>query len=305
MFFALNTCRVTQFESMKIALACNLPLEDVNFEFDHDIWPGSGFIKSLNRMVKAKGGELRLAQDWKDEEGIYLIQEELCQKGKHLTKALKAVNYCLESKIYAHEWYASKPTDFKKILSLTHKDTKCYFPSYEEKDIKKTNPIPFSERKPICAIMSNKHYAALGFARHTITQLHDYRYEAVRWLQDRYGLELYGRGWGFDREVRDKLSHLQKYKACLVIENDQSDGYATEKAVHCAISGTIPVYLGSTDYPGCFTMPGGKPDIESTMEYISGMTEEQHRNYIQLLQGSISHNYSYDAFAKQILDCIA
>ena len=56
-------------------------------------------------------------------------------------------------------------------------------------------------------------------------------------------IDIYGFG---HKPIRDKSEALDKYKFSIVIENDSSPHYWTEKLSDCLIAKTIPIYSGAS-----------------------------------------------------------
>lgn len=52
----------------------------------------------------------------------------------------------------------------------------------------------------------------------------------------------FGRGYN---PIHNKITALQDYHYSIVIENEQSDAFATEKIIDCFATGTIPIYWGT------------------------------------------------------------
>lgn len=90
----------------------------------------------------------------------------------------------------------------------------------------------------------------------------DALYEARRQCYLSFGkdIDIYGWGWHGDTEIADvcnymgpldnKVATLSKYKYAIVFENQQIDGFTSEKYWDCIQAGTTPIYRGSwPDYP--------------------------------------------------------
>lgn len=177
--------------------------------------------------------------------------------------------------------YVSKSyKGFKHRLFFNGGTEHLYFPSFDDEDIKE--PMPWNERKFMCMVTSNKHYCMLdeykndywaetlnkssglsegifswggrsgqSFRKAMETQLHDYRYNAIKHFLPKEDFDLYGKGWNVhgigDRECTDKLETIRKYKFALCFENGAYPGYITEKIIDCFVAGVIPVYMGATN----------------------------------------------------------
>lgn len=68
---------------------------------------------------------------------------------------------------------------------------------------------------------------------------HRFRHEVIATLGDK--VDVYGNGYKF---VENKLEALQDYKFSIVIENEATPGFFTEKVIDCFKTGTVPIYWG-------------------------------------------------------------
>lgn len=136
---------------------------------------------------------------------------------------------------------------YKRILTFCRAfvdETRVFWSPYPILRYKR--PLKGSHERNLCAITSNKgsnHSHAL--------------YNARRQAYLAYGpaLDLAGKGWLADQEmcttvnvitepIQDKVQFLSHYKAALVIENQEIEGYCSEKYWDCIQAGTYPVYRG-------------------------------------------------------------
>lgn len=74
------------------------------------------------------------------------------------------------------------------------------------------------------------------------TDGHRLRHQAIEALKGK--VDVYGRGYN---PIEDKLEALRDYKFSIVIENEQTPGFFTEKLIDCFMTGTIPIYWGDTE----------------------------------------------------------
>lgn len=175
--------------------------------------------------------------------------------------------------------------------------------------------VNFEERnKLICMISMNK---VINFSK----SLYKKRLECIKWFENNFFLDfdLYGLNW--DRyyfkspkilrilnrvdlitkffsynfkcykgtiagSLIDKINVLKKYKFSVAFENDENlQGYITEKIFHCFFALTIPVYLGAKnihDYipRNCFIDMRDFDSYEKLYIYIKKMDELTYTNYI-------------------------
>jgi len=73
----------------------------------------------------------------------------------------------------------------------------------------------------------------------TETEGHRLRHEVIKALGDK--VDVYGRGYN---PVEYKLDALKDYQYSIVIENERTEGFFTEKIIDCFVTGTIPIYWG-------------------------------------------------------------
>ena len=100
------------------------------------------------------------------------------------------------------------------------------FPSWiKDRKIHKKNKL-------ISMISTNKQYCK----EHTI------RYKLAKNLEQHPVVDVFGRGI---KEIEKKEDGLNDYAFSIVVENDWSDLFYTEKLQDCFLTGTVPIYLGS------------------------------------------------------------
>jgi hypothetical protein len=71
------------------------------------------------------------------------------------------------------------------------------------------------------------------------TSGHKLRHIVINSLRDKF--DLYGRAYN---PIVNKITSLKNYRFQIVIENNKSDYYFTEKLIDCLQTGTIPIYWG-------------------------------------------------------------
>lgn len=113
---------------------------------------------------------------------------------------------------------------------------------------------------------------------------HRTRLELVQQIQHR--VDLYGRGI---REIASKLEALKDYRYSVVIENDISENYYTEKLTDCLLTGTIPIYYGCPNISEFFDINGIHTftTVEELHKILDQLSQE---DYLSRLE-SILHNY--------------
>lgn len=97
--------------------------------------------------------------------------------------------------------------------------------------IKEDQRIIYNKTKGISATISNKNW----------TEGHNLRHRIADKFSDT--IDLYGTAYKF---VPEKLDSLKDYRFSVIIENSKEEGYVTEKLIDCMLTGTVPIYWGST-----------------------------------------------------------
>lgn len=88
----------------------------------------------------------------------------------------------------------------------------------------------YAKTKEISIIASDKNQ----------TEGHKLRHEIIEKLGNK--VDVYGRGY---KPIDNKLEALRDYQYSIVIENERSMGFFTEKLIDCFMTGTMPIYWGN------------------------------------------------------------
>ena len=109
--------------------------------------------------------------------------------------------------------------------------------------------------------------------------LHRFRLELAR-LCKREGLaDTFGRfdGGGYVEKVDETLN---RYRFSMIIENDVSDYYFSERLTSCLAAQTVPVYMGERRFGDFFNTDGmillGSADLEEAESLIAECTRERY-----------------------------
>jgi hypothetical protein len=106
----------------------------------------------------------------------------------------------------------------------------------------------------------------------TLTEAHRLRHEAAKLP----GVDSFGNGVG--RYVESKAEALRAYRYAIVIENQASDFWFTEKLIDAISQGCVPIYRGCPSI-GNFFNPGGLilwQTFEELEEIVAGLTVEDY-----------------------------
>lgn len=106
-----------------------------------------------------------------------------------------------------------------------------------------------------------------------------------------------GDGFGeyFNNHVEYKLDSLKDYRYQVVVENDIEEGWFTEKLIDCFVTGTVPIYYGTSCLPG-FDKNGmiiAKYYSVNELEYIISRIHAQGEELynLEITQNAIKHNF--------------
>lgn len=102
-------------------------------------------------------------------------------------------------------------------------------------------------------------------------------------LYNNMGSEIFAGLGGGGGELK-KHKFLKDYKFCLCYENEQGEGYVTEKILHAKASGCIPIYWGSSDVVKDFD-PRGFIHITDPSELVAKVKEinEDNEKWLQMV----------------------
>ena len=104
---------------------------------------------------------------------------------------------------------------------------------------------------------------------------------------------------------------LDRYRFSLIIENDVSDYYFSERLTSCLAAQTIPVYLGARKIGDFFNTDGmillEKPDIETAKRRIRECTQETYEaklpavldNYARVQEYVNMQDYLYEHYLQK------
>lgn len=123
----------------------------------------------------------------------------------------------------------------------------------------------FPKKKMVSMLVSTK----------GLTRAHQLRHTVAKMFPD---IATYGPGVG--RKVESKAEALRDYRFAVVIENEQSNWWFTEKLIDSLSQGTIPIYRGCPDI-GRFFNTGGMlcwSEIDELENILYGLTEEEYNS---------------------------
>jgi hypothetical protein len=139
-----------------------------------------------------------------------------------------------------------------------------------------------------------------------ITQWHNLRHEVIAKYRHRID-GIFGRGYNF---VQYKLDALRDYRFQIVIENERSRHWFTEKLIDCLVTGTIPIYCGDDDIGQFYNADGiiQFSNAEELGSIIDRCTPEEYERRLPAVMdnferakkhGSLPDNYIFDVIKER------
>jgi len=127
---------------------------------------------------------------------------------------------------------------------------------------------------------------------------HRLRHEVVGKLRGK--VDVYGRGY---RAVDSKLEALGPYMFSIVIENEKSPTWFTEKLCDCFAVGTVPIYWGATKIGEYFDERGiiQFNSIEELDSILSGLTEDDYYNRMDAIKANLAKDEEHGFLPDNII----
>jgi hypothetical protein len=169
-------------------------------------------------------------------------------------------------------------------------DNAIYLPLDKIKLYKKT--------KLMSMIYSHKQWTPGHKLRHQLAQMVE-------------GLELFGSGTG--KYLKSKDVGLADFMYSIIIENNRTEKYFTEKILDCFATGTIPIYWGCPNIGDYFSEKGimsfekveDLPELFSKLEdpeYYNHLLPYVKENYEKVQEYRIYEDWMYNNVYKKILN---
>lgn len=146
--------------------------------------------------------------------------------------------------------------------------------------------------KNISIIASNK----------TGTEGHRLRHEIIG--SNFVDMDVFGRGY---KPINDKIIGLKDYRFSLIIENDKTSNWFTEKLIDCLVTGTIPIYWGCSNIGDFFNTKGFIlfNSIEEFKEIIPKLNEDTYNSLSPFTKENYDLCLDYTDFWRRITDEIS
>mgnify|MGYP003120916301 CR=1 FL=1 len=105
---------------------------------------------------------------------------------------------------------------------------------------------------------------------------------------------IYGNGY---RPVEHKITALKDYRYSIVIENNKTEDYFSEKLIDCFATGTIPIYYGAPGIGNYFNINGFYTfdNLEDLHKILTQCSEDDYNNKLDIIRENldISKNYTH------------
>jgi hypothetical protein len=108
-------------------------------------------------------------------------------------------------------------------------------------------------------------------------------------------MDVFGRGY---KQIDNKILGLKDYMFSLIIENDNTDNWFTEKIIDCLITGTIPIYWGCSNIDKYFNTKGFLQfgNIEELKKIIPKLTKKTYDNMLPFIKENFNNAKLYCDF---------
>ena len=131
----------------------------------------------------------------------------------------------------------------------------------------------FSKTKMVSMLVSEKKLTYGHWLRHKAAKIS--------------GIDAYGMGVG--RHVESKAEALRDYRFAVIIENDDSNWWFTEKLIDALSQGTIPIYRGCSGIGKFFNLGGMIiwRELYELASILRSLTEEDYENRLPAVQENL------------------
>jgi hypothetical protein len=141
----------------------------------------------------------------------------------------------------------------------------------------------YEKNKTLSIIASNKQMTVGHRIRHQIIKSR---------LVD---MDIFGRNYN---PIDNKLVGLKDYMFSLIIENDSTDNWFTEKIIDCLVTGTIPLYWGCSNIGDYFDSRGFImfENMEDFKKIVPTITEEKYNEMLPFIKNNFDISLKYVDF---------
>jgi len=264
--------------------------------YTHKYWPGFSAWHQVSRCMEwevrpCNYGDPHPAPA--EDSVIFYTNSELEHAAKH--RARRKVAFLLETRFVAwwtYEFAEAHLDDFDVVLTyddemLAKHPDKCVFYPHGGCSIAPDERVVYEKSKDVSFWASVRKTAPGHYARHEFYEI--YSDQNANWATPYKGdvqVDCYGQLP--HNYAATMLDCLRDYRFQIVMENNISDTYFTEKLIDCLVTGTVPVYRGTRKVGKFFDLEGiiHFDTIEELFELLPTLTPELYRKKIE----AVRHN---------------
>ena len=125
------------------------------------------------------------------------------------------------------------------------------------------------------------------------TQGHRLRHDIIK--KKIIDMDVFGRGY---KAIDNKITALKDYRFSLIIENDNTDNWITEKIIDCLVTGTVPVYWGCNNIGDFFNKEGfiEFKDLNELKKIVPKLTKETYDKMLPFITENFGLSMEYSDF---------
>lgn len=125
------------------------------------------------------------------------------------------------------------------------------------------------------------------------TQGHRLRHDIIK--KKIIDMDVFGRGY---KAIDNKITALKDYRFSLIIENDNTDNWVTEKIIDCLVTGTVPVYWGCNNIGDFFNKEGFIvfKDLNELKKIVPKLTKETYDEMLPFITENFELSMKYSDF---------
>ena len=189
------------------------------------------------------------------------------------------------------EPYEYSPSIYRNILEVANKFNAILTYNQELIDaLSNAYRIPFGGcwiKEQDWCLYKKTELVSMIASKKKLTAGHLVRHEIAHLCKDNPVLDVYGEI--NNNYIENKLIGLKNYKFSIVIENDKSTNFFTEKLIDCFLTGVVPIYWGCPNIDQIFDCTG-LIQITKVSDFENESWHEQLPEYSQLLP-AINNNF--------------
>lgn len=274
--------------------------------FAHEEYCGSKIGKNIpNKMVWDRFGNI-------DESDIVVFTDSSLYKVNYINKNCKKIAWLIEPPCVSNQNYDYIINNYEKFdIILTHQIKLCEIsPKFKILPMWYSMVWPekhgvYKKVKNLSIIASNKRDTIGHILRHDIIDLI---------VNKNIEIDLFGgltsSGIGY-KPIDDKSESLSPYRFSIIVENDKSPHYFSEKIIDCLLCGTIPIYWGADNIGEYFNINGFIiiNSLDDISLILDNLNEETYGTMIQFIEENYKiaskyltvEDYMYDRYLDDII----